>query len=123
MLSKRFAPYPPESGSITFLVFWKGGLGGLPRGRGERGKTFCVPACFSCDIRGRIFFFSFFIKREENALSGFCKKRTLTKMAHLRKQADAQSGGSRSGPVATAADCTCIACLRALTKATVRACW
>ena len=29
----------------------------MPRGRGERGKTFCVPACFSCDLNSRHFHF------------------------------------------------------------------
>ena len=37
MLSKRVPPVPPRAGTIAFLIFSEGGLGGMPRGGGKGG--------------------------------------------------------------------------------------
>lgn len=56
MLSKRFAPYPPESGSITFLIFSKGGLGGCPAAGGKGGKHFACPLVLVATFADDTFF-------------------------------------------------------------------
>ena len=50
-------PNPPESGSITFLNFWKRGVGGVPRGRGEGGKPFACPLVLVAIPADGIYFF------------------------------------------------------------------
>ena len=71
---------PPNSPRERFnnipYFLERGCWGGAPR-QGGRGKTFCVPACFSCDLNSRHFHFhdQYF---ELDAFGGFCKKMTHT---------------------------------------------
>ena len=112
---------PPESGLIAYLIFWKGVVGGCPAA-GGKGETFCVPTVLSCDTRGRHFIFSRPVYSARQTFGGFCKKSTYCNdwpTCGNRQMHKAE--GPRSGTVATAADCACIACLRAWTKATLRA--
>ena len=57
-------PNPPESGSITFLNFWKGGVGGVPRGRGEGGKPFACPLVLVATFADGILFVHVDLLRE-----------------------------------------------------------
>ena len=91
---QKVAPLIPPRAVYSIHYFLEGGCGGVPRGRGEGGNLLRAHRFKLRHPRTPLYFFTTSLQREADLWRLLQKECLLQRWARLRKQADAQSGGS-----------------------------